>query len=275
LLVTNLMVIFGMLRGSRSEWVGVMGVGSAGVAVPRSYDATVIRFGMETVTTGRPLDENGDPTDGPALEMDPEGPAAKLFAESSHALASGPGTGMWSALLRPLDADGETAMLVWLSPDATELPAHVHTEAEESFRTLEGELTVVEEGATHRLGPGEEYTVSPDREHYFRNDTGDFVAFHVELPWSRTAETQFTLFGLDHEGAFGRGDEYGEPGFLHGLVMSEYLREGTRIPAVPLAVQRALWATVGRAAKALGYRAVHDEYLRDEFWEETVEQPDL
>lgn len=244
---------------------------------------------METVTTGRPLDQNGDPTEGPALELDPDGAAAELFADSPHALASSPGTGMWSALLSYADGDdcdvadrgddadggGESTMLVWLSPEATRLPAHVHTTDEERFRALEGELTVVEGGETHRLGPGEEYAVRPGREHFFRNDTDDFVAFYVELPWARTAETQFTFFGLDHDGAFGRGDEYGEPDFLHGLVMSEYLRKGTRIPAVPFPVQRLLWATVGRAAKALGYRAVHQRYLRDEFWERTVEQPDL
>lgn len=234
---------------------------------------------METVTTGRPLDENGDPTDGSGLELDPEGPAAELFDDSPHPLASSPGTGMWSALLESLatadDSGDESAMLVWLAPDATELPPHVHTTAEEHFRTVEGHLTVVDEGEPHRLAPGDEYTVRPGREHYFRNDTDDFVAFYVELPWARTAETQFTFFGLDHEGAFGRGGEYGEPGFLQGLVTSEYLREGTRIPVIPFTVQRVLWATVGRAAKALGYRAVHEKYLSDEFWERTVEQPGL
>jgi hypothetical protein len=44
---------------------------------------------------------------------------------------------------------------------------------------------------------------------------------------------------------------------------------------LPVAVQRLLWATVGRIAKALGRRAVEEKYLRDEFWIGHVEQPEL
>ncbi|MFC4451002.1 cupin domain-containing protein [Halorussus aquaticus] len=231
---------------------------------------------MDSLTTGRPLDEDGTPTDGPALELDPEGTAADLFEDSPYPLASSPGTGMWMAPLRwPDDADESPAMLVWLSPDATELPAHVHTTDEEQFRAVEGELTVVEEGDPRRLEPGEEYTVRPGREHYFRNDTDDFVAFYVDLPWAKTLETQLTVSGLDHEGAFGSGGDYGEPSLLYGLVMSEYLRDGTRVAVGPPAVQRLLWATLGRVAKALGHRPVEERHLRDEFWTETVEQPNL
>jgi len=232
---------------------------------------------MRTITTGRPLDGTGEPTDGPALELDPRGEAAELFRESPHALASSPGTGMWSAILEGTEADSTTdpALLVWLAPDATELPPHVHTADSERFRTLRGELTVVEEGGTNRLGPDEEHTVEPGREHYFRNDTGGFVAFHVELPWRKTLETQFTSFGLDHEGAFGGSDAYGEPGFVYGVVAGEYLREGTTVAVAPRPVQRLLWATVGRIARVAGYRAVDERYLRDGFWERTVEQPEL
>jgi quercetin dioxygenase-like cupin family protein len=231
---------------------------------------------MGTITTGRPLDEDGDPTDGPALELDPEGAAADLVADSPHPLTSSPGTGMWATVLEyPHESDARPAMLVWLAPDATELPAHVHTNGEEYFRAVEGELTLVEEGNPRRLDPGEEYTVQRGRGHYFRNDTDDFVAFYVEPPWRKTVDTQLTFSGLDHEGAFGSDGEYGEPGLFHGLVMSEYVREGTRIETPPFAVQRLLWATVGRAAKALGYRPVEERYLRDGYWTATVEQPDV
>jgi mannose-6-phosphate isomerase-like protein (cupin superfamily) len=169
----------------------------------------------------------------------------------------------------------DPALLVWLAPDATELPPHVHTADSERFRTLRGELTVVEEGGTNRLGPDEEHTVEPGREHYFRNDTDGFVAFHVELPWRKTLETQFTSFGLDHEGAFGGSDAYGEPGFVYGVVAGEYLREGTTVAVAPRPVQRLLWATVGRIARVAGYRAVDERCLRDGVWERTVEQPEL
>lgn len=225
---------------------------------------------METVLTGRPLDANGEPTDGPGIELDPDGPAADMLRDSPHALASSPGLGQWLTLLT--DGDERPAILLWLSPDASELPPHWHTEADEYFRAVEGELTVVVDGEPHRLAPGDDLTVEPGRKHTFRNDTDDVVAAYVELPWTKTAETLLTVCGRDHEGAFGGDGEYGEPGLLHGLVMAEAVSEGTRIAAGPQLVQRALWATVGRVARARGHRAVDPRYLRDEFWERTVEQ---
>jgi mannose-6-phosphate isomerase-like protein (cupin superfamily) len=228
-----------------------------------------------TITTGRPLD-GGTPTDGPALRLDPDGPAAALFEASPHALASGPGLGMWSTLLDPWGAADVPEMLVWMGPDATPLPAHVHTAGTERFRPVEGELTVVEDGAERRLGPDESHTVGTGTEHYFRNDTDAVVAFRAEVPWRRTIETQYTTFGRDHEGAFGAASEYGEPGPMHGLVTAAYLREGTRITeGPPFLVQRVLWATVGRLARARGHRATEERFLQDAFWERTVEQPDL
>jgi hypothetical protein len=45
--------------------------------------------------------------------------------------------------------------------------------------------------------------------------------------------------------------------------------------ALPLSVQKALWATVGRLARRLGYRAVDERFLADAFWTARVEQPDM
>jgi len=231
---------------------------------------------MASLTTGRPLDGTGTPTDGPALELDPDGPAAELLADAPHALASSPGLGMWTALLDPLSETAVPELLLFLAPDANALPAHRHAVGSERFRAVEGDLTVVEDGDAHRLAPGETHTVEPGRDHYFRNDTDAVVAARVELPWRKTAETQYTVFGLDHEGAFGGDGEYGEPGLLQGLVMSEYLYDGTVISeGPPPLVQRALWATVGRLARARGYEPVEERFLDDAFWERTVEQPAL
>jgi mannose-6-phosphate isomerase-like protein (cupin superfamily) len=229
---------------------------------------------VPSITTGRPLDERGDPTDGPALSLDPDGRAASLFAASPHALASGPGSKTWSVLLDDWD-DDRPEMLVWLAPDATVLPPHVHRTREETFEAIDGELSVVVDGDDLVLSPGESHTVEPGVEHNFRNDTDGFVAFRVEPPWAKTVETQYTVFGCDHEGKFGDGGEYGEPGPLHGLVSMAALSAETRISGPPQVVQRAAWATVGRLARALGHRAVQERFLDDDYWRRTVEQPTL
>lgn len=228
---------------------------------------------MPTLTTGRPLDEDGDPLDGPALELDTESRAADLLAESPHALASGPGTGMWSVLLDDPETASRPEMVAWLAPDAVEFPAHVHETSPESFEVLSGRLTVFVEGERRVLAPGEEHAVEPGEEHYVRNQTDGFVAFRVTPPWAKTVETQYTFFGLDHEGEFGPDGEFGEPGILYGLVMSETISEETRVTAAPQVFQRATWATLGNVASLLGHEAIERRFLEDEFWREHVEQP--
>jgi len=232
---------------------------------------------MASQITGRPLDDDGTPTEGPALEIDPEGRAMELFSESPHALASSPGMRIWSSILQYSEPseDGTSAMLVWLAPAATELPAHVHVNNAEVFRTVEGELTVVVDGEPKHLAPGEQLTVDPGDTHYFRNDTDDFVAFHVKVPWSKTIDTQYMTAGLDHEGYFGADGAYGEPGLVQGLLLAEYVRDETRITGAPQVVQQLLWATICRIARMTGRRAMDETYLRDRFWETKVEQPEI
>jgi len=232
---------------------------------------------MGSQITGRPLDDAGNPTDGPGLDVDPDGRAMELFSDSPHALASSPGMGMWSTILRYPDSseNGTPAMLVWLSPEATTLPAHVHTSSTEVFRPVEGELTVVVDDTPRRLAPGDELTVEPGDPHYFENDTDDFVAFEVEVPWKKTIDTQYMTGGLDHEGHFGADGEHGEPGFVQGLLLAEYVKEETRIAIAPQIVQRVLWASIGRIARLTGRSAMDERYLRDQFWESNVEQPDI
>lgn len=230
-----------------------------------------------TLTTGRPLDDAGEPTDGPALELDPDGPAARLLHESPYPLASSPAAGLWSAITQYPERDGasEPAMVVWVAPDSMELPPHVHRHDAEYFRTLRGDVTLVVDGEPRQLGPGEDVTIEPGQPHYFRNETDDFVAFYAETPWIRTIEVQFTFFGMDHDGVFSRDGSFAEPDLLQGVLMSEYLRAGTRITSIPFPLQRFLWASLGRLAALTGREAVDEKYLTDAFWEATVEQPDL
>jgi len=231
---------------------------------------------MGTILTGRPLSETGVPTDGPGLELDEDGRAAALLADSPHALASSPGAGLWSAMLA--DPAGDTGtdpeMLVWVEPDGLAPPTHVHRTSPETFEAVEGTLTVVVEGDRQRLEPGESVTVPAGTEHTFANDSDETVAFRAETPWSKTIETQFTFCGYDHDGVFAR-EGYAEPDFLQGVLVADAIREETRITAAPQAVQRALGATVGQLGRYAGRRAVEERYLRDEHWEATVEQPDI
>lgn len=225
----------------------------------------------ERLRTGRPLAPDGSPLDGPALVLDSDGPAAALLRDAGRPLVSGPSSGTWAVLLeRPGEGDADRPVLLqWLAPDAAEPPPHVHP-TDETFAAVEGTLTVVVDGEARRLPPGESVTVPPGVEHTFRNDTGAAVAFRAELPSMRTVRALYTVWGLDHEGAT---DADGQPGPLRGLLLAGDLHPETTATAAPVVVQRLLWATVGRLARAVGHEGVEERYLDDEFWERRVEQP--
>jgi len=225
------------------------------------------------LTTGRPLDDDGRPRERPALELDPDGPAGALLRESPRALVASPGAGLWATLLeRPEDGERDRPVLAqWLGPDAPATPAHYHPRSE-TFETVSGTLTVEVAGERRRLSRGESVTVEAGVEHAFRNETGESIAFRAELPSMRTVASLYTVWGLDIEGAFGGGDEYGEPGLLAALPISEDVYPDTVTTIAPVPVQRALWATVGRAARALGRSGIDERYLDDAFWERRVEQ---
>lgn len=232
--------------------------------------------GSDRLTTGRPLDDGGDPVDAHALALDPDGPAADLLRDAPHPLVSSPGAGTWATLLASAAAaaDDRPRLLQWLAPDAAVPPTHYHPRSE-TFRAVEGEFTVVVEGDPVRLSPGESVTVEAGQPHTFRNDTDGVVAFVADLSSARTVDGLFSIWGLDHEGAFADDGGYGEPGSLHALLLGEALAGDTTMTALPLVVQRTLWATVGRVVRARGHRAVKERYRSDEFWRRTVEQPSL
>jgi len=224
------------------------------------------------LTTGRPLDD-GRPSAGPALELDREGPAAALLRESPRALAASPGADLWATLLeRPDEGATERPVLAqWLGADAPATPSHYHP-ASERFEVVSGTLTVDVAGERRRLGPGESVTVEAGVEHAFRNETDGIVAFRAELPSMRTVASLYTTWGLDAEAAVGEGEADGQPAPLDALALAADAYPDTVTTVAPAALQRVLWATVGRAARALG-GGIDDRYLDDAFWERRVEQP--
>lgn len=236
-------------------------------------DGTQSTAKRRRVTTGRTLGSDGTPTDGPALELDPDGRPAELLRTSPRPLVSGPSAGAWATLLEtPAEGDtGRPVLLQWLAPDATAPPPHVHPTTE-TFEVLTGELTVVRDGIEDALGPAESVTVQPGVEHSFRNETDTVVAFRAVLPSMRTVASLYTVWGLDHEAGAGGN---GRPGPLRGLVMMADIYDETTVTAVPVLLQRLLWATVGRLARALGVDGIDESFLEDQFWERRVEQPAL
>jgi mannose-6-phosphate isomerase-like protein (cupin superfamily) len=229
----------------------------------------------EQRTTGRPLDPTGRVREGPSLSLDPDGPAAARLAAAPRPLASNPAGNTWATFLEG-PAEGETErprLLQWLAPDATAPPPHVHPTTE-TFTAVEGTVTVVRDGEGTALEPGATVRVDPGVAHTFRNDTDGVVAFEAALPSMRTVAALYTAWGRCHERAGATGD-FTTPGPLEALVLSADVAPETTMTAVPTAIQRALWATLGRAARAVGQDGIEERYLANDFWRRHVEQPAL
>jgi mannose-6-phosphate isomerase-like protein (cupin superfamily) len=241
---------------------------------PREQGQNPDRNGDDTLRTGRPL-VAGTTTDGPTLELNPESTAGVLLRQSSHPLVSDPVNRTWATLLERPES-GETdhpVMLQWVSPGSPEPPVHYHPTTE-TFRALEGTVTIVREGDAIRLDPGESLTVEPGQDHTFRNDTDEIVAFKAELPSMRTVKGLYTTWGLAHERGNKENDTYSGPGPLQSLVVAADMYDETIIPMAPLPVQRLLWATVQRVARLSGTTGIDDGYLDTSFWTRHVEQPE-
>src|SRR3954470_17195851 len=70
----------------------------------------------------------------------------------------------------PADTKGESLEMEWeLLPGADGTPLHIHPNAEDSYRVIEGEFEVNVNGTWQLLQQGEELTVAKGTPHTFRN----------------------------------------------------------------------------------------------------------
>jgi mannose-6-phosphate isomerase-like protein (cupin superfamily) len=80
-----------------------------------------------------------------------------------------------------LENTGERTLVeIELAPGGGNTP-HRHRTYAEHFTVREGRLTVVVDGASHELAPGEEATAPIMSLHHFANPTGERTVFEVEL----------------------------------------------------------------------------------------------
>lgn len=228
---------------------------------------------MPSVTTGRRLDEAGQPIEGSGFDLDTESRLAKLLGQRVSPLYSQPTTGEWVfGLVTSRDSNGEFERGVGIfRPGNAGPPEHLHPSYDEHFDVIQGEFVfkVADEEGT--VSAGERLTVARGTPHTFRC-IGDLPgATLVETrPAARTGEVIATLFGLAHEGAL---TPQGQPRLWQAMVIgSEFAGDTvftTPPPSIAIPVARAL-APIGRL---LGYRSTYPRFAEDSFWSARVEQP--
>jgi mannose-6-phosphate isomerase-like protein (cupin superfamily) len=158
---------------------------------------------------------------------------------------------------------------VYCPQGATRFPAHVHETWTETFEILEGSATCRIGAEEHRLACGESIFM-PARVphvHPWNTGSGEMVFRHANDFGAPDPEAvtdvlgaYATMFGLAREGRVGKRGLPKNPLQLAATARTLTKHRGFDA-AVPIPIQLALSATLGRLAEALGYRGVYERYL--------------
>lgn len=135
------------------------------------------------------------------------------------------------------------------------VPNHFHTLQDETFEVVDGRLTVLVDGTTTVLSPGERITLPKNKPHNHYNGHGAPVTYiHTVTPGLDFDCLIENLVGLAADGKKGGG------GLVQQLVTLRYLDSKSFLADVPLAVQKVLMTTIAPVARLFGYRAIYKKY---------------
>ena len=143
-------------------------------------------------------------------------------------------------------------------------PLHVHPLQEEHFEVLSGTFGVQIGDERRSLGEGEEATVPPGTPHrWFNEDDQHEARVSVELRPALNSETFFeTAYGLARDG---KTNKNGVPNLLQQAVTLNGINKGEiYLASPPVALQKALLATLAPVGKLLGYRDHYPKYSAPE-----------
>lgn len=138
----------------------------------------------------------------------------------------------------------------WLFDNPDE---HLHPHQEEAIEVLDGEYAVEVQGTEHRLSDGESITVSEATPHRHWNPTNDPIRVaHEHHPARESAAQARALWTLAQRGDT---DESGIPNLVQfAVIMRAY--PGIVYPtAVPIPVQKVVYAVLAPIGRLLGYQA--------------------
>lgn len=138
-----------------------------------------------------------------------------------------------------------------LAPHGVGPPRHVHPRIEERFRVVSGTLSALVGDREQRYGPGEEFTVPRGTPHRWWNDTPEEVVIAARvspaLPLDRFLENVFAMVQMGYSNARGM------PGPLRLSRVLPRFWDVLHLASPPFPVQNATMATLGVAARVLGF----------------------
>lgn len=161
------------------------------------------------------------------------------------------------------DTDGELLEMesTW-QPHSQEPPPHYHPVQEETFRVLEGSITVRINGITYTLEKGDHLVVPPRTVHSMWNSTGDIARVNWQVRPAMTTEHLLEMgMGLAADGRVGKK---GTPSVLQSAVLlTSYARVYRLAKPSPL-VQKMIFGLLRPIGLLAGYRPVNEKYVHAE-----------
>ena len=169
------------------------------------------------------------------------------------------------------NADGDDFILECRCPAGAGSFAleHVHLSWEERFEILSGEAQYKLDGQMATAHAGETIVMPPGQKHIHPWSVGDTELVYrqvarFEAPNAEAVSDVFgafaTLFGLTREGRVNRKGLPRNP-LQFAATLRTFVKHEGFDAQVPIPVQRATAATLGRLAEALGYRSSYPRYL--------------
>ena len=172
-----------------------------------------------------------------------------------------------------LESDAETGGGGWLLEvrrfaPVPDLAEHLHTTWTETFEVLSGAATYSLDGAEGSLRAGESFVVPPRHRHVHPwNATGDELVYRQRTRFAQPSPAAVqdvlgvlaTRAGLLRDGTAPRG-AMGKV-LQQAVIARTVVRHGNYMARPSAFAQHAVAATLGRLGEALGYRAVHPQYV--------------
>ena len=220
------------------------------------------------ITTGRTLDDRGEPVAGTGFDLDPDSDLATLLRERTGPLTSHPTRDAWAARLSA-DEDLLRSVSVF-GPGYTGPPEHYHKVSNEAFDVRRGTLAFTVDGEQQRATAGERFEVPTGVRHTFRCASPERGVVITEIePPGRIAHVLPTLGGIAHDTAADAENP------LQRAIIADRLADDTVFTERDPRITKPLAALLAPVAKARGYRAAYAKYRQPAFWQRHVEQPDL
>ncbi len=223
------------------------------------------------ITTGRTLDDHGQPIPGTGFEMAPDGELAALLGRRTGALTSHPTQAVWSAPLPDPADEPDTIRSVGIhEPGFDGPPEHYHEQSVERFEILSGDATFHIDGEDVPAAAGDTVTVGRGERHSFTIEGDDLCYMLVDIRSpGRLRYVLPALGGLAHDDHRDAGNP------LQQAAIAQRLAGNTVFTEIDESIARPLRAGLAPLARLRGYRGAYAKYTQDAFWERHVEQPDL